>query len=77
MEQINPLLLYLMASAGATICGLLYWMAIDNLGKIKGKYVFTFILSLFLSPFGAWVVSLVLKARQLRKELRQLNKPAA
>ena len=77
MEHINPLLLYIAASTGATACGLLYWMAIENLGKVKVKYALTFSLSMFLTPFGAWVVSLVLKACQLRKELNQLNKSAA
>jgi hypothetical protein len=77
IEHINPLLLYIAVSACATVYGLLYWMAIENLGKVKFKYALTFILSMFLTPFGAWVVSLVLKARQLGKELKQLDKSAA
>jgi hypothetical protein len=77
MENTNPWLLYLLGSAGATVSGLLYWMAIENLANVKGRYVLTFFLSLFLTPVGAWVVSLVVKARQLTKEFKKIEKPAA
>ena len=76
MDHINPLLMYFTVASCATINGVLYWMAVENLHKVKYKFVLASILSLFLTPFGAWVVSLAIKALQLRKENIQLNKLA-
>ncbi len=77
MEHLSPLLLYFLITSGATVNGLFYWMAVENLGKIKLKFVFTLFLSLLLTPFGAWVISLIFKTRHLKKELKQLNESAA
>ena len=77
MEQINPFLMYFTIACGTTVCGVLYWMIVENLAKVKYKFVLSFILSVILTPVGAWIISLVLKAWQLRKELKQLNGSAA
>ncbi|MDR3666607.1 MAG: hypothetical protein P4L35_07185 [Ignavibacteriaceae bacterium] len=76
MEHINPFLIYFSFTTSATISGVLYWMAIDNMQKVKYKFVLALFLSLLLTPFGAWVVSIALKALQLRKENIQINKLA-
>jgi hypothetical protein len=77
MVHLNPWLIYFAGAACATGSGLVYWMAIENLVKVKSKFVLVFILSLFLTPLGAWIISLIFKARQAIKELKQLNESAA
>jgi NhaP-type Na+/H+ or K+/H+ antiporter len=77
MDGLNPLLKYFLATSAATAMGLLYWMAVANLEKYKMKFVLALLLSLLLTPAGAWIVSLILKARQLSKEIQRMNASAS
>jgi hypothetical protein len=64
MANLHPILFYFMIKASATVSGLFYLMTVENLGKMDNKFVLALILILFLAPFGAWVVSAILKIRQ-------------
>ncbi|MFA6541291.1 MAG: hypothetical protein WCT99_06780 [Bacteroidota bacterium] len=65
MESILEALKYLLISAGATGCGILYWMAMENMKYKKYTSFHVFVLSLLLTPLGAWIVSTFLRAGEL------------
>jgi hypothetical protein len=54
-------LMYFILTASATATGLCYWMAVQNMHRKGFKVFWVFIVSLLITPFGAWIVSLVLK----------------
>ncbi len=64
------LLLYFSASITATLAGLLFYMAVENLhppGDAQGRrrQILTIaILSVLLTPLGAWFVSVVFRLRK-------------
>lgn len=52
----------------ATISGILYWMTVENLSYLKSKFVLSAGLSVILTPFIAWGVSVIIKAMHLKSE---------
>lgn len=54
-------LMYLLLTASATGAGLCFWMAVENMQRKGFKIFWVFILSILITPFGAWIVSLVVK----------------
>ena len=77
MENLDPILRYFAYTATATMAGFFYWLSVENLGKRKNKFVYALLLSFFLTPVGCWVVSLIIKAKDLRVELKRLDDTAA
>jgi hypothetical protein len=75
METIQPAFQFFTITILATIGGILYWMAVDNLNYLKSRFVLSSALSVVLTPFGAWAVSVFIKAMHLR-ELHQVSKSA-
>jgi hypothetical protein len=65
MESIPDMLKYLLFSAGATVSGILYWMSIENMKSSSHKLFYVFLLSLFLTPAGAWVVTTILRITKI------------
>jgi len=63
----HPAIQFFMLTILATMSGVLYWMAVDNLDHLKSKFVLSAALSIILTPFGAWAVSVFIKAMHLRQ----------
>jgi zinc transporter ZupT len=67
----NTLLMYFSASVTATIGGVMFYMAVENLHppsdtESRRKELATCILlSAFLTPLGAWIISMVIRLKQL------------
>jgi hypothetical protein len=59
MESVPLYLTILMGSLAATGSGILYWMAMENMRDTKHRGITVFLLSVILSPAGAWVVSTI------------------
>ena len=55
------ILAYFMLTASATAAGVCYAMAVETIRRKGFKLFWVFVLSLLITPFGAWIVSLVLK----------------
>jgi len=76
MESLPDILKYFLANAGATLSGIFYWMTIENMQpldmkqRIHQKLAFVFILSLLITPVGAWVVSSILRVRKIAPTLK-------
>jgi len=68
METMHPAFQFFTMTILATIGGILYWMATDNLNHLKSKFVLASALSVILTPFGAWAVSVFIKAMHLREK---------
>jgi len=68
METMHPAFQFFTMTILATLGGILYWMAIDNLNHLKSKFVLASALSVILTPFGAWAVSVFIKALHLREK---------
>ena len=68
METMHPAFQFFTITILATIGGILYWMAVDNLNHLKSKFVLSSALSVVLTPFGAWAVSVIIKAMHLREK---------
>jgi len=68
METMHPAFQFFSMTILATIGGILYWMAVDNLNHLKSKFLLSGALSVFLTPFGAWAVSVIIKAMHLREQ---------
>jgi hypothetical protein len=66
----NIFLLILLASVASTALGLMFWMALKNFGSLSNSLTYVVILSLFLSPAGAWFFSLFYKLNENLKALR-------
>jgi hypothetical protein len=70
MEITNFLLIYLLFSAGATVCALFYWMAVENVQPSNSKQaehkklILIFIISVLTTPVGAYIYSLFFKLRK-------------
>jgi len=54
-------LMYFALTVGCTAAGLCYWMAVETMQRKGFKVYWVFILSILITPFGAWIVSLALK----------------
>ncbi len=80
MDSIPLVLKYFLFNAGATISGILYWMAIENMQPIElkqtehKKLVFVFILSLLITPIGAWVVSTIMRLVKISPMIKSAGK---
>lgn len=61
MESIPLFLRYLLVGSTGTMCGIFYWMAMENLHEQRFRTFYVFALSLLLTPVGAWVVSTILR----------------
>ena len=79
MESIPDLLKYFLANAGATLSGVFYWMAVENMQPLEFKqkvhqklYVVLF-LSLLLTPLGAWAVSSIVRIRKIAPSLKNVD----
>ena len=70
----HPAIQFFMMTILATMSGVLYWMAVENLSHLKSKFVLSAALSVILTPFGSWAVSVFIKAMHLRQ--RTVGTPA-
>jgi hypothetical protein len=76
MDSIPEVLKYFLANAAATMGAVFYWMAVENMQpleikqKVHQKLALVFILSLLISPFGAWVVSSIIRIRKITRTLK-------
>jgi hypothetical protein len=69
-------LMYFALTAVATAAGLCYWMAVEAMHRKGFKVFWVFILSILITPFGAWIVSLALKeAAKPEKHLEETIAP--
>jgi len=68
--EINVLLMILLVLASSTALGLMFWMALKNFGSLSNSLTYVTILSLLLSPVGAWAFSLFYKLNENIKALR-------
>lgn len=66
----NVILLILLALCSSTALGLMFWMALKNFKSLTNTLTYVIVLSLFLSPAGAWFVSLFYKMRESTIALR-------
>ena len=71
MELPFDILRYFLYSSGATVCGVLYWISVQNLGERHYKLVYVGLLTIFLSPFGAWAVTALVRMGDLSKKLKE------
>ncbi len=67
MTELSPVLRYFAYTAAATISGLFYWLAAENFREHKYRFLYALSLSVLLSPFGAWVISTIVRAVQLTR----------
>lgn len=58
---IMDILMYFALTAFATAAGLLYSMCLENMQRKGFKTIWAFLLSLLVTPFGAYLASLVLR----------------
>jgi hypothetical protein len=71
MDSIPDFLKYFLANAGATLSAIFYWMAVENMQpleikqKVHQKLALVFILSLLITPVGAWIVSAIFRIRKI------------
>lgn len=76
MDSIPEVLRYFLANAAATLSAIFYWMAVENMQpleikqKVHQKLALVFILSLLITPFGAWVVSSIIRIRKIVPTLK-------
>jgi len=76
MDSIPIYLTYFLTNAGATASALFCWMAIENMQpleikqKVHEKLALVFILSLLITPVGAWIVSAVIRMRKIAPTLK-------
>ena len=68
METLHPAFQFFTITILATIGGVLYWMAVDNLNHLKSKFVLASALSVLFTPFGAWAMAVFIKAMHLREK---------
>jgi hypothetical protein len=61
METIPAVLKYLLIGSTSTVCGILYWMAMENMRYHRFRTFYIFTLSFLLTPVGAWVISVILR----------------
>ena len=66
----NEILLIFLALCSSTALGLMFWMALKNFESLSNKLTYVILLSLFLTPVGAWFVSLFYKMRESTIALR-------
>jgi hypothetical protein len=75
METLPVLLKYVLYNAAATAAGIFYWMAVENMQPLEirqrthQKLVFVFLISLVLTPFGAWMISSIFRMRKIAPTL--------
>ncbi len=61
--RLIDILVYFLFTAGATGCGILYWMAVETTKRKGFTPLLVFVLSIFFTPVIAWVGSMALKAK--------------
>ncbi len=61
--QMLDFLVYFLCTAFATACGVCYWMAVENTQRKGFKAYWVFVFSFLITPFGAWLVSLILREK--------------
>jgi predicted permease len=71
MDSMPDVLKYFLGNAAATMSAIFYWMAVENMQpvelkqKVHQKLALVFFLSLLITPFGAWIASVVLRVRSI------------
>ena len=76
MDAIPVSLTYFLANVGGTVGAIFYWMAVENLQPLEikqkdhKKLALVFILSLLITPVGAWVVSAIIRMRKIAPTLK-------
>lgn len=70
---------YFMGTISATVSGIVYWLAIENLQPIREPRKFeklwlAALLSVLISPLGAWIVSGFLRMRSTAQDLKKSDK---
>ena len=58
-------LLYLLGAVNATVMGVLYYMSMENMKDASHKMRTVNVLSLFFTPFGAYIITLFLHMRRM------------
>jgi hypothetical protein len=69
MDAIPKYLLYFLIAVGSTGTGIIYWMAMENMKDSKHQTLYVFLLSIFLTPYGAWIVTSIVRMRRISHEL--------
>ena len=64
MRSLSPFLLYFLYTAGATASGIFYSMALDNMKHHEQRSIHVFVLSLMLTPLGAWFISTITRIKE-------------
>jgi hypothetical protein len=76
MEFVTFIPLYFLLTVGSTAAGLLYWISVENIQPVEMKQLkhrktmLIFILSLLVSPVGAWVITSIVRMRRIVPTLR-------
>ena len=79
MESILPILKYLGTNAGLVLAAMFYSWAVQNMQPIQReeqkieKLPLVVVLSLLITPFGAWIVSVFMKSRKVVQEIKKLD----
>lgn len=64
-------LFYFLSSTGATLCGIMYWMSVQNMGDRRYRLLQVGILSIFLTPVGAWVITSFVRMADLSRKSKE------
>ena len=59
--RLLDILMYFMLTVSATACGVCYAMAIDTIRRKGFAWFWAIVLSVLITPFGAWIVALILR----------------
>jgi hypothetical protein len=79
MESILPILKYLGTNAGMILVAMFYSWAVQNMQPIQReeskieKLPLVIVLSLLITPFGAWIVSVFMKSRRVIQDIKKLD----
>lgn len=70
------ILIYLASNAGAAFVGLVFWWTLENMQRIEQprrkleQLPVVIVLTVFLTPLGAMVVSLLVRSRRLIQSVK-------
>ena len=67
-----PVLQYLAYTLGATFWAVMFSLAVENWKEEKYKYVYAVVISVILTPFGAWVISTFARFHSAEKKFGTL-----
>jgi hypothetical protein len=79
MDSLLPILKYLGTNAGAVLVAMFYSWAVQNMQPVQKqedkveKLPLVVVLSLLITPFGAWIVSVFMKSRRVTQDAKKLD----